>query len=387
MEEGTLVRWLKSDGDTVNIGDDLAEIESDKATTIYQADAAGVLMRAIHEGDTVAIGTVIARLGDEDAPSTAGEDEDRTEVSSGVIVTPSAGEAMETMPSARRRRFRPRASPVARRMATMHGVDLDTVKGTGPDGRIMRTDVALRIVSPAPAVSTPAGIRGGVTTQSLSRVQELIAQRMTQARSEVPDFEVRVRVDAQPMASLRQQLKADAAELVPSVTDFIVKCAAIALREQPQANGSYRDNAWELYDRVNVGIAVATDGGLIVPTIFDADQMSLAEIRRTTRDLSARARRGRIAPGELEGATFTVSNLGMFGVDSFTAVIPPHQAAILAVGAAVRAPVVRQESVVPGLVLDLALSCDHRILYGADAACLVSRIRELLEHPLSLLIQ
>jgi pyruvate dehydrogenase E2 component (dihydrolipoamide acetyltransferase) len=387
MEEGTLVRWLKSDGDTVNIGDDLAEIESDKATTIHHADAAGVLMRAIHEGDTVAIGTVIAWLGDEDAPSTAGGDEDRREVSSGVIVTPSAGEAMGTMPSARRGRFRPRASPVARRMATTHGVDLDTVKGTGPDGRIVRTDVALRIVSPAPVLSTPAGIRGVVTTQSLSRVQALIAQRMTQSRSQVPDFEVRVRVDAQPIASLRQQLKADAAELVPSVTDFIVKCAAIALREQPQANGSYRGNAWELYDRVNVGIAVATDGGLIVPTIFDADQMSLGEIRRTTQDLSARARQGRIAPGELEGATFTVSNLGMFGVDSFTAVIPPHQAAILAVGAAVRAPVVRQERVVPGLVLDLALSCDHRILYGADAARLVSRIRELLEHPLSLLVE
>jgi pyruvate dehydrogenase E2 component (dihydrolipoamide acetyltransferase) len=251
----------------------------------------------------------------------------------------------------------------------------------------VRTDVALRIVSPAPVLSTPAGIRGVVTTQSLSRVQALIAQRMTQSRSQVPDFEVRVRVDAQPIASLRQQLKADAAELVPSVTDFIVKCAAIALREQPQANGSYRGNAWELYDRVNVGIAVATDGGLIVPTIFDADQMSLGEIRRTTQDLSARARQGRIAPGELEGATFTVSNLGMFGVDSFTAVIPPHQAAILAVGAAVRAPVVRQERVVPGLVLDLALSCDHRILYGADAARLVSRIRELLEHPLSLLVE
>ena len=205
---------------------------------------------------------------------------------------------------------------------------------------------------------------------------------------EIPDSRGSVRVDAEPLCAVRTQLNGgDRSAELPSITDFVVKAAASALREQPRANGSYCGDTWELYARVNVGIAVATEGGSVVPTIFDADRKPLGEIARATQDLAARAREKRIAPQELDGATFTVSNLGMFGVDGFTAVISPGQAAILAVGAVVAMPVVREQTVVPGLLLELALSCDHRILYGADAARLLTRIRELLEHPLSLLIE
>jgi pyruvate dehydrogenase E2 component (dihydrolipoamide acetyltransferase) len=209
---------------------------------------------------------------------------------------------------------------------------------------------------------------------------------MVQTRHEVPDFEVRMRIDADPVTSLRAQLKAEGPALLPSVNDFIVKAAALALREHPRANGSYQGDTWQLYDRVNVGIAVATEGGLIVPTIFDADVKSVGEIARVARELAERAREGRIALHELDGGTFTVSNLGMFGVDSFSAIITPPQAAILAVGAIVEEPVVRDGAVVPGRVMELALSCDHRILYGADAAQLLARIRELLVRPISLLL-
>lgn len=357
MEEGTLVRWLRADGEIVEAGDELMEIESDKATVLYEAEAAGVLTREIGEGDTVAVGTVIGWLGAPDAASACSVS------------------------------FRPKASPVARRMALTHGIDLGGVHGTGPNGRITRKDITLRINPPeSEPASTPGAARGEVTRQSLSRAQALIATRMSESRREIPDFEVRVRVDAEPITSLRALLKSEAEAIVPSVNDFIVKAAALALAEQPRANGAYRGDAWELYDHVNIGIAVATDDGLVAPTIRDANHKPIGEITRTTRDLSARAREGCVAPSELDGATFTVSNLGMLGVDSFTAVIPPGQAAILAVGALLRVPVVRDDAVLPGVVVDLTLACDHRILYGSDAARFAVRIRELLERPYLLLV-
>jgi pyruvate dehydrogenase E2 component (dihydrolipoamide acetyltransferase) len=357
MEVGTLIRWLRGDGEFVDAGDDLVEIESDKATVLCEAEAAGVLTRAIGEGDTVAVGTVIGWLGAADGAS--------------------RGSAS----------FRPKASPVARRMALTHGIDLMGVDGTGPNGRITREDITPRIGAAEPeTASIPTSDRGDAAKRSLSRAQVLIATRMSESRREIPDFEVRVRVDAEPITSLRALLKSEAEAIVPSVNDFIVKAAALALGEQPRANGAYRGDAWALHDDVNIGMAVATDDGLVVPVIRDANHKPISEITRTTRDLSARARQGRITPRELEGATFTVSNLGMFGVDSFTAIIPPGQAAILAVGAALRGPVVRDDAVLPGVVVDLTLACDHRILYGSDAARLAVRIRELLERPHSLLV-
>ncbi len=445
MEEGTLVRWLIRDGDSVNPGDELAEIESDKATAVYEAQAGGILTTAIREGDTVPVGALICWLGETPgAPAGTGDTAGpagAADLAGAADVEAASGNGAGT--AERRAGSRPKASPLARRMAASHGVDLERVRGTGPDGRITREDVELYLSatppveapaapsveaptvpsveapaapsleapavpsveapavpsveapagppvaappSPGPAAAPPLGGRGEVVVQPLSRVQSLVARRMVESRHEAPNFEVRMRIDADPVASLHAQLKEQVPTGGPSVNDFIIKAAAVALREHPRANGAYHDDTWQLYGRVNVGIAVATNDGLIVPTIYDADQRSLGEIARTARELAARAREGRISPQELDGGTFTVSNLGMFGVDGFSAIITPPQAAILAVGAIVEEPVVRDGAVVPGRVLELALSCDHRILYGADAARLLGRIRDLLERPLSLLL-
>ncbi len=209
---------------------------------------------------------------------------------------------------------------------------------------------------------------------------------MSSSKATVPEFTVSAEIDMERAVELRDRLRAIGADgLVPSYNDIVVKACALALREHPRANGSWRDGRFELYSRVNVGVAVAGAGVLVVPTVFDADQRPLAEIAAETRRLAERVRDGRISPPELAGATFTVSNLGMFGVRSFSAVINPPQAAILAVGAVAPRPMVRDGGLVAGRAMDVTLACDHRILYGADAARFLGRIRELLEEPLALL--
>jgi pyruvate dehydrogenase E2 component (dihydrolipoamide acetyltransferase) len=224
-----------------------------------------------------------------------------------------------------------------------------------------------------------------VTHVKLTSTQRTIARRMAESKATVPDFQVRTEADVTDLLALRKQMKA-ARESAPSVNDFVVKACGLALREHPRANGAYRDGAFELYGRANVGVAVAAEGTLIVPTIFDADALPVTAIAQTTRALAARVRDGKILPPELSGGTFTVSNLGMFGVTSFTAVVNPGQAAILAVGAAVERPAVTADgSLAPRALMDLSLSCDHRILYGADAAKFLARVRELLQTPFALL--
>jgi pyruvate dehydrogenase E2 component (dihydrolipoamide acetyltransferase) len=222
----------------------------------------------------------------------------------------------------------------------------------------------------------------------LSRTQQTIARRMAESRATVPDFTLQADVDMDRAWDERAALKAVAREgdVVPSFNDLVVKACALALREFPKANGAYRDGRFELYSRVNVGVAVAAPDGLVVPTIFDADRRALNDIAREARALAAKVRDGTITPPELSGATFTVSNLGMYGVREFVAVINPPQAAILSVGAVEERPVVRDGAVVPGRRMSVALACDHRILYGADAAEFLARVRALLEAPLSLAV-
>jgi len=222
----------------------------------------------------------------------------------------------------------------------------------------------------------------------LSRTQQTIARRMAESRATVPDFTLHADVDMDQAWEGRAALKASAAEgaVVPSFNDLVVKACALALREFPRVNGAYKDGRFELYSRVNVGVAVAAPDGLVVPTVFDADRRTLGEIARDTRALAARVRDGTITPPELSGATFTVSNLGMYGVREFVAVLNPPQAAILSVGAVEERPVVRDGAVVPGRRMSVALACDHRILYGADAAEFLGRVRALLEAPLGLAV-
>ncbi len=316
------------------------------------------------------------------------------------------------------------ASPVARRVAQENGVDLHGLSGSGPGGRIVKADVEAATGAPptagppaAPPDSSPehiappasvegvASAKGESTTQELSRTQRTIARRMAESKATIPDFTLDVDVDMEECVALRTQLKALAQNAgpgqppvhpAPTYNDMVVKAAALALREYPRANASYRDGAFELHARVNVGVAVATDDALVVPTVFDADTKSVGEIARETRALAERVRAGTVTPPELGGGTFTVSNLGMFGVKAFTAIVNPPQAAILSVGALEPRAVVRDgnptggdqgeqtSEIVARHTMTVTLACDHRILYGADAARFLARIRELLEAPASL---
>jgi pyruvate dehydrogenase E2 component (dihydrolipoamide acetyltransferase) len=303
---------------------------------------------------------------------------------------------------------------VARRMARELGLELGNVQGTGPGGRIVKADVEAASkgdgaqAAPAEAPAAPAEEpqreeepkkapgpvvsgdgetgKGETTTQDLTRLQQTVARRMAESKATAPDFVLNVDVDMEEAVDLRKRLKAAANEgqSVPSFNDFVVKASALALLDFPRANGAYRDGKFELYSRVNVGVAVAGQDALVVPTVFDADRKSLGQISRETRALAERVRAGAITPPELSSGTFTVSNLGMFGIQSFVAVINPPQAAILAVGAMAPTPVVRDGEVVVRNIMRLTLACDHRILYGADAAEFLGRIRERLENPLQL---
>jgi pyruvate dehydrogenase E2 component (dihydrolipoyllysine-residue acetyltransferase) len=415
MEEGTIVSWLVAEGDRLEAGQPLAEIETDKASVTFEADEPGVVLALkVSEGSTVAVGVPIAVVGE------AGEEVggERAEVpmeaaaaaAPRAVETPSASTATSAPvipePQTPSRAAhppqtdRPRASPLARRIAAELNVDLSTLVGSGPAGRVIRSDVETAAAgtrqrpaaprepdeSGGPA-SPPDPSKGETATQALTRLQQTVARRMAQSRATVPDIELRIEIDMSEAVALRERLR-EVADLPPSFNDFIVKAAGLALREFPRLNGAYRDSAFESYSRVNVGIAVAAEDALVVPTIFDADRKSLGEIAHEARTLASRVRDGSIAPPEVSGATFTVSNLGMHGVDSFSAVINPPQAAILAVGSLRRRPIVDEPSgeLVARPTIIVTLACDHRIVYGVDGAQFLARLRELLQRPHALLL-
>ena len=475
MEEGTILKWLKSDGDEVKRGDELVEIETDKANMTYEADSDGELKIVASEGDTLAVGETIASIGggsggggsdeeeepqasedeqpeadgdegekdgdeekdsepEEDEEPAAEDDDDGESRESGGNGKPT--ETPEPAPARAESRDssgngdgdgRVKASPVAKRMAREMGVSLTELEGSGPGGRIVKADVEAAAKSggggtataeaeappeqeakaapeddgdeqaeakPAkrdvPGPVTPAdrdsqGVKGETTQQELTRLQKTIARRMAESKATAPEFVLNVEVDMEEAVALRKQLKVAAGDQpAPSFNDFVIKASALALRDFPRANGAYRDGQFELYSRVNVGVAVAGQDALVVPTVFDADSKSIGQIARESRAVAERVRAGVVTPPELSGGTFTVSNLGMFGIKRFTAVINPPQAAILAVGALEPRPVVRDGKVTVRNMMELTLACDHRILYGADAAEFLGRIREYLEQPLKL---
>jgi pyruvate dehydrogenase E2 component (dihydrolipoamide acetyltransferase) len=424
MEEGTILRWLKADGDEVKRGEELVEIETDKAAMVYESDQQGTLAIVAGEGTTAAVGEVIAHVGSAppDAPPAAANAEEPASRPAGVRAVAdvpeasgsNAAEASPVVSTVSDDSERVKASPVAKRIAQETGVDLHHVTGTGPGGRIVKADVVAPAGAatannptdaPAATPSALAGVataKGDTTTVELSRTQQTIARRMAESKATIPDFSIQMDVDMEECATLRSELKRlshpDAPAqpgsappaVVPTYNDMIVKACALALREHPRANGSYRDGRLQLHSRVNVGVAVAADDALVVPTVFDAEEKSLGEIARETRALAERVRSGTITPPELGGGTFTVSNLGMFGVKSFTAIVNPPQAAILSVGSLEQRAVVLvggadgDGTVAIRHTMTLTLVCDHRILYGADAAQFLSRVRELLETPAAL---
>jgi len=408
MEEGTILQWFKKVGDEVAVGDELVEIETDKANMAYEADVAGTLSEIlVQEGETVAIGVPIARVDGEGSgaraagPVAAGNPPPPAvaEASSGVgpPTAPPAAETAINAPQASNGSDRPHASPIARRLAKEKGLNLAELQGSGPGGRIVKADVeraASAATGPAPAPgpepvsppSSPETAKGTVSYEEPTKLQSVVARRMAESKATAPHFYLEAEVDMSRLVTARAQIKAGAAEgaVVPSFNDMVVKGCALALREHPRANGAYRDGKFELYSRVNVGVAVAAQDALVVPTIFDADEKSLRQIATDAKALARRVRDGQITPPELSGATFTVSNLGMFGIDSFAAVINPPQAAILAVGAIAERPVVRDGGPTTAHLMRVNLACDHRILYGAPAAEFLARVRALLEEPLAL---
>jgi pyruvate dehydrogenase E2 component (dihydrolipoamide acetyltransferase) len=384
MSEATIVSWLKQPGETFRRGDPLVEVETDKATVIYEAESDGVLAEfLVPEGGVAALGAPIARLAGADGgetPQAAAEDrgEAATDDARRVVAFPAPVPAQPFV------KTRARATPVARRTAVSFGISLSELDGTGPGGRIRKLDV-VRARSSTPTSGAP-DLKGPTTVVALSRTGETIARRMTQSRSEIPSFDVVVQADMSTVVQLRRGA-ADLVETVPSVNDFVVKAAALALREYPAFNSSFVNGRSERHGRVNVGIAVATEDALLVPAVTDADSKSLAAIAAEARELLARAHGRRLSPEELTASTFTVSNLGMFDVRSFSAVINPPQVAILAVGSVRRSPVETPDGgVVFRDVADLTLTADHRAIYGADAARFLGRLRQLLEHPLALVL-
>ena len=392
MEAGTIITWLMADGAAVSAGDELLEIETDKATATHAAEASGVLRILVAVGETVDVGRVIARIGAaDDTPQPAAAPAPAAALEPVAAPEPAAAQDADPAPTAGPEL---RASPVARRMAREHGVDLASLEGTGPGSRIVRADVERAAgVTPTPAPSAPAppavpssdSPKGAVTAEQLTRVQQVVARRMTESKATAPEFVIGVEVDMEEAIALRTRLAAlSGEEKPPSYNDFIVKACALALREYPRANGSFVDGRFELYEHVNVGVAVAANDALVVPTIVRADRMSLGEIARESRRLAERVRDGSVTPAELSGGTFTVSNLGMFGISEFIAVINPPQAAILAAGEMKRTPVEHDGEVALRHVLKLRLTCDHRILYGADAAGFLRRVKELLQAPLGM---
>ena len=415
MEEGTIVEWKKKSGETVKKGDVIAEVESDKATFDLESEADGVIDIIVEQGVPAKIGAPIARIGaageapaaapapKEQAPKAAAKAEkpkaaSETPTTQPPPPTPSAPSGADGAP---RMAGSPgtavtedvRASPLARRLAAELGVNLSTIKGTGPEGRIVKEDVQaaasgkaapVRAPSPAPRPSGP-----DVEVVEPTRMQATIARRMVEAKSTVPEFTVTVEARVDLAVSMRQQLKdsVPGAEKV-TMTDFLVRACALALRKFPEVNSSWIDGKFQRKRRISIGLAVAPSQGmgLLVPVVHDADLKDLVQISIESRQVIERARSGRPAEGDLSGATFSISNLGMYGVDEFVAIINPPEAAILAVGAIKDVPVVDGGRIVPGKVMRMTLSVDHRVFYGATAAQFMAEVKHLIENPVTLVV-
>jgi pyruvate dehydrogenase E2 component (dihydrolipoamide acetyltransferase) len=409
MQEGTIAAWLKQPGDEVKKGDVLAQVETDKATMDLTAFEAGTLQEILAEaGATVPIGEPVARIGSGASPLPEGEGVKSPVPMGEAGRSPGEGSAAggdaNGVDSAK-----VRASPIARHIAAERGLDLTQVQGSGPLGRVVRADVEAAVAAAGPggraapelvsrpdSTAPPAGgphpppLLDGDERVPLSQMRRTIARRMAESTSATPHFYLTATVDATELVALRTQLLAQAElageEIKVSINDLVVRAAAVALRRMPEINVSFGGSDLIRHSHVNVGIAVATDRGLIVPVVRDADRKTVGQIAAEARDLAARARDGKLQPADYSGGTFTVSNLGMFGVEFFTAVINPPESAILAVGAVTREPAEYQGEIALRDRVRLTLSVDHRALDGAMGAGFLQLLKKLLEQPLLLLV-
>jgi pyruvate dehydrogenase E2 component (dihydrolipoamide acetyltransferase) len=437
MEEGTLLKWLKSEGEEVSEGDAIAEIETDKVTLELEAENAGTLAQLIaDEGQDIPVGGAIAFIQGEgeDVPErAAGGAAEGEEAEEGGDGEAGGGAQTTTQTEVPEREEAPaqpqadgrtdgrtdghfRASPIVRRLAQENNLDLSQIEGSGPAGRIVERDVRAAIESggaqktdgkadveapeaPQPEQAEMQGFQparlpeptGEPGTQLVepTRMMQIIGERMTESKQHVPHFYATVEVKMDAALELRKQLNAQLEEegLKLSVNDFVMKACAVALRNYPNLNAIYTTRGVELHEKVDMAMAVALDQGLITPVIRDAGSKGLATISREAKDLATRAREGGLKPEEYQGGTITVSNMGMFGVESFTAIINPPQAAIVAVSSIDRRPAYDENGeVVPASFMKLTLSADHRIANGRDGALYMSEVKRTLENPVLLMV-
>ena len=412
MTEGTIVRWLKKVGDFVNKGEAVAEIETDKVTIEIESFVSGTLSEIVSPaGSRTAVGGVIARTSDgagatQTAPAAAPV---AAAAPTAAPVAPVAAVAPAAAPVAAVAAGDVKASPIAKRMAREHGLDLGTIQGSGPHGRIVRDDVSAAmagrpagmvapvvapvapVVAPVAPVAAPAlpSAAAGSTVVPLSNMRRTITRRLTQSWQTAPHFYITMDVNMDAALTLRKQVNAPLSkEQQISINDMIVKACGVALVAYPNLNASFVEEGIQLNPNINVSIAVALDSGLVAPVVTNADSRSLGGVSRESKRLIGLARDGKLGAENLQGGTFTVSNLGMYGVTEFDAIITPPQCAILAVGAVRRIPVFKGDSndVVAANICSITISADHRITDGAEGAKFIGEIKRLLENPLSMLI-
>ncbi|MDR7419561.1 MAG: dihydrolipoamide acetyltransferase family protein [Armatimonadota bacterium] len=406
MTEGRILKWMKQAGDSVKKGEPVAEIETDKVNVDLEAEYDGTLTQIlVPEGATAAVGAAIAVIG---APGEAARTSTAASAPAPAAI-PAPGPAVTAPPTAAAARDAAtppamshppapaaagtvRASPLARRLAEEHGIAVASIAGTGPDGRVTKEDVERAIAARAPsarpaAAAPPAPAAPGEKDVPLSRMRQTIARRMTESKQHAPHIYLTISIAMDAALALRRQLnegQPDAAKI--SVNDMVVKAAALALGKFPAMNASYADTAIRHHSDVNISIGVALPDGLIAPTLYHCDRKTLWEIAADAKALTERARSGHLRSDDLTGGTFTISNLGMFDVDVFSAIINPPQAAILAVGAAKPQPVVRDGAVTVATMMQVTASADHRVTDGAEVARFLAELKRLLENPVWLVV-
>ncbi len=388
MESGTIVRWLKQEGDQVEKGEALYELDTEKVTQEVEADASGVLLKILAgEGEEIEVGKRIAVIGEageevdtKEEPTEVAEGEEQEEGSPGPAREEERERGREASADAAAKEQaasnggRLKASPLARRIARERGIELSSLTGTGPEGRIVAEDVERAATSPAHATVGSAPLEAEV--EKLSSLRKTIARRLTEAW-QAPAFQISMSADMTRAQELRERLRDEGV----TVTDVLTKLCAIALLRHRRLNAHYADDELRIFPNAHVGLAVATERGLLVPVLREAERKSLVELAAERKSLVERTRQGKLSPDDLEGGTFTISNLGMYGVEQFIAVLNPPQVAILAVGSIEQRPVWQGDGFVPRPLMSLTLTCDHRAADGAEAAEFLRTVKTLIEEP------
>lgn len=409
MEEGQISRWVKAEGDTIEPNETIAEVDTDKATMEMTSLEGGTLLKIlVPAGNNAKLGQTIGIIGN------PGDD-----ISALLAEVPANGSAAASVPAENAEAPRAEAtvqkaspasenpeskiqnpksvdasrlmvSPIAARMATENGIDLRSIAGSGPQGRIIKRDIEAALAvgqsHPRSEITIPKS-SAGYREENTSKMRQVIAQRLTESIGPIPTFYLTVEIEMDNALALRKQINATLSEDEKvSVNDIIVKVAAMSLMKHPFVNASYRGTSIRFYDQADIGVAVAVEEGLITPVIRAANHKGFAEIAREVKELAGRARDRKLQPEEYTGATFSISNLGMFGIKEFTAIINPPEAAILAVGGAAPTPVVRDGEIVVRNVMNVTMSCDHRVIDGATGAKFLQTFKQMLENPVLMLV-